>query len=246
MPHAFIRKGECEQMAETLIDFKQPADDLVTAPSAIVDVVAPAGVGLRLAAVLRQSGVAVGGVVTDPADLVGDDAAPPGLRVTVCDLYDSAKAVVGAVRETHADSRIVLVAPPMHRLEVLRALEAGADGVVADDRIEGSLCATVAAVAAGQLAFPREMRHQVRKPALSVREKQVLGMVVIGFSNGEVADKLFLAESTVKSHLTSAFSKLGVRSRKEAAALILDPDSGIGTGILTITGASNGAPDRAL
>ena len=60
-------------------------------------------------------------------------------------------------------------------------------------------------------------------------------MVVIGLSNREIADQLFLAESTVKSHLFSAFRRLGVRTRGEATALILDRDQGLGSGILTIT-----------
>jgi DNA-binding NarL/FixJ family response regulator len=56
----------------------------------------------------------------------------------------------------------------------------------------------------------------------------------MGFTNQEIANKLLLAESTVKSHLTSIFSKLGVRGRSEAAALVLDPTSGLGTGVLAI------------
>ena len=71
---------------------------------------------------------------------------------------------------------------------------------------------------------------------LSTREKQVLGMVVLGFTNGEIARQLHLAESTIKSHLSSSFTKLGVRSRNEAAELI-DADGGLGTGILAISGA---------
>ena len=58
--------------------------------------------------------------------------------------------------------------------------------------------------------------------------------MVEGAPNRQIADRLFLAESTVKSHLASAFQKLGVRSRKEAAALLVDPDEGLGTGILGI------------
>jgi DNA-binding NarL/FixJ family response regulator len=56
----------------------------------------------------------------------------------------------------------------------------------------------------------------------------------MGMTNAEIAAKLFLAESTVKSHLSSAFAKLGVASRSEAAAVILDSRTGVGLGILTI------------
>jgi DNA-binding NarL/FixJ family response regulator len=50
------------------------------------------------------------------------------------------------------------------------------------------------------------------------------GIVFEGATNREIADRLYLAERTVKSHLSTAFTKLGVRSRAEAAALVLDPD----------------------
>ena len=56
-------------------------------------------------------------------------------------------------------------------------------------------------------------------------------MVVLDFSN---AEKLVVTESNFKSHLTSAFSKLGVSSRNACAELILDHESGLGPGILRI------------
>ncbi len=60
-------------------------------------------------------------------------------------------------------------------------------------------------------------------------------MVVLDFSNAEIARKLVVTESNVKSHLTSAFGKLGVTSRNAAAELILDAESGLGPGILRIS-----------
>jgi DNA-binding NarL/FixJ family response regulator len=62
-------------------------------------------------------------------------------------------------------------------------------------------------------------------------------MLVRGFTNAEIAARLYLAESTVKSHLSSAYTKLGVRSRRDAATMILDPGQGLGPGILAISAA---------
>jgi DNA-binding NarL/FixJ family response regulator len=70
---------------------------------------------------------------------------------------------------------------------------------------------------------PRTLSRQVLKPVFSHREREILGLVAEGATNREIADHLFLAESTVKSHLSTAFTKLGVRTRAEAAALVLDP-----------------------
>jgi DNA-binding CsgD family transcriptional regulator len=66
------------------------------------------------------------------------------------------------------------------------------------------------------------MRASVERPAFSHRERQVLSFVSQGLTNAQIADQLFLSESTIKSHLSSAFAKFGVRSRREAAALFLE------------------------
>ena len=57
---------------------------------------------------------------------------------------------------------------------------------------------------------------------------------MLGFTNREIAQKLFLAESTVKTHLSSAFRKIDARSRSEAVARIQDPESGYGMGVLAV------------
>jgi DNA-binding NarL/FixJ family response regulator len=66
--------------------------------------------------------------------------------------------------------------------------------------------------------------------------------VVLGFTNRQIADKLFLAESTVKTHLSSAFGKLDAHSRADVTARILDPENGYGVGILSL---GNGAATPA-
>jgi DNA-binding NarL/FixJ family response regulator len=139
------------------------------------------------------------------------------------------------------DAGVVLIAPSSDGNRARKALSGGVDGFVIEDTLERALAPTVRAVAAGQVCLPRQGRQQIGGKPLSYRERQVLGMVVMGFTNGEIARRLYLAESTVKSHLSSSFRKLGVRSRAEAAALVLDPAAGVGVGILTIPGSENAA-----
>jgi len=107
-----------------------------------------------------------------------------------------------------------------------RAMRAGADGVVLDGQPVTTLVATARAVLAGQLAVPPALRRRIAPRPLTYREKEILSLVVQGFTNRQIADRLYLAESTVKTHLSSVFEKLDARSRAEAAALVLDPDAG--------------------
>jgi DNA-binding NarL/FixJ family response regulator len=137
-------------------------------------------------------------------------------------------------RDWAPDAHLVVIAPAGRGRSSRKALAHGADGFVVRDVLAGTLVPTVHAVAAGQVCVPGDDRQGLNRQPLSYRERQALGMVVMGFSNGEIASRLYLAESTVKSHLSSAFRKLGVRSRAEATALVLDPNEGVGVGILTI------------
>jgi DNA-binding NarL/FixJ family response regulator len=103
---------------------------------------------------------------------------------------------------------------------VARAMiSAGARGVVLRGELELALVPTVRAARTGQISIPQPGRRQIFPPALSHRESTVLAMVARGQTNAEIATSLFLAESTVKSHLRSVFAKLGVNSRQEAAAV---------------------------
>jgi DNA-binding NarL/FixJ family response regulator len=135
---------------------------------------------------------------------------------------------IGALRRVHEalpDARIVVIADPTRDHDIRRALHAGVDGLVLQSNVERTLAPTLRAALAGQLSLPREHRHHVEKRALSYREQQVLGLVINGATNRQTADALCLTESTVKGHLASAFAKLGVRSRAEAAAVLLDPEA---------------------
>ena len=130
--------------------------------------------------------------------------------------------------------RILAVMPQDSRRGIRRAVESGADGVVFEPDLDRALVPTVRAIVAGQIAVPHARGREVDRPTLSAREKQVLGLVVAGKSNKAIAGELFLAESTVKCHLSSAFSKLGVRSRNEAADLVIQSGNELGFPLLVV------------
>jgi DNA-binding NarL/FixJ family response regulator len=132
------------------------------------------------------------------------------------------------LRRRFPDIHIVAVMPEDSRRGIRRAIEAGANGVVFECDLESALSITIRALLAGQIAVPATRRHELDRPTLSSREKQVIGLVVGGKSNKAIARELFLAESTVKCHLSSAFAKLGVRSRNEAADLVIQSGAELG------------------
>ncbi len=140
----------------------------------------------------------------------------------------------------------VIVSPEVHGPALRRALSAGASGLVLDTEIDAALVASVRAVAANQTCVPRALKIAVEKPTLSHREREVLKLAVSGLTNGEIAAALCLAESTVKSHLSAAFHRLGVRSRREAATLVLDPEEGLMSIVLGTDTAQPGLESSAL
>jgi DNA-binding NarL/FixJ family response regulator len=143
---------------------------------------------------------------------------------------------VAALAKRFEPAPVILVCENIERWGIRAALAGGAAGVVLYEELGSAFSPCLQAVLAGQACVPRAHQQQIEPPPLSAREKQILGLVVMGYMNSQIAEQLFLAESTVKSHLSSAFGKLGVRSRHEAVNLIINPDGGLGLGILGLVG----------
>jgi DNA-binding NarL/FixJ family response regulator len=189
----------------------------------------------RSVAALSAAGLCVRGIASVEALDLGADAAD-ALILHRDDVTADALSLLRALRHAHPEMPIIVVCQAANARSARRAVDGGADGVVFVERLGTALAPTVAAVLAGQTSVPAQLRTSVGRPSLSFREKQILGMVVLGLTNSQIGARLYLAESTVKSHLSSAFTKLGVRSRSEAAALILDPHESLGPAIRAVMG----------
>lgn len=184
----------------------------------------------RIGAALETAGLVANRFAAGVRDLVDEEgAAGPDAVVLACDPFDhSSLADIRRIRGTFRHSHVlVVVSCAADAAAVRQALGAGADGLVADDDLEATLGPAAQSVLVGHLSVPRHLHRCVLKPSLSHREKQVVALVVRGLGNKEIGSRLFLAESTVKCHLSSAYQKLGVRSRNEAAALVADPHEGL-------------------
>ncbi|WP_026139485.1 response regulator [Leucobacter salsicius] len=119
--------------------------------------------------------------------------------------------------------------------QILAAIEAGASGYLVKAGPAEELAAGVRAVAAGQTVLAPSIAAQLvarasgamglgsgsgpgpqAAPKLTPRETEILGLVAEGLSNPAIAARLFIGESTVKTHLLHVFEKLGVNDRTRA------------------------------
>jgi DNA-binding NarL/FixJ family response regulator len=109
----------------------------------------------------------------------------------------------------------------------LRSISPRGWGVVPPDAPSEELGAAVAAVAQGLIVLPKDLAERLlEEPAaveelsepLTARESEVLGLLGGGLSNKMIARELHISEHTVKFHISSLYSKLGVNNRAEAVS----------------------------
>jgi DNA-binding NarL/FixJ family response regulator len=136
---------------------------------------------------------------------------------------------------------------------VYEALRAGASGFVLKDDPPEQLIAAIRTVAGGDaLLSPaitrRVIKQFVRVPhpappqefeELTAREREIFRLIAAGLSNAEIAQELFISETTVKTHVTHILQKLGLRDRVQAVVLAYQ------TGFFeTPAGGAGGRDDR--
>jgi DNA-binding NarL/FixJ family response regulator len=172
----------------------------------------------------------------DEAVQVAASAAPD---VVLMDVRMPGTDGIAATRRIRAaaDAPRVLILTTFDLDEYVYAgLRAGASGFLLKDALAPELIAAVRVVASGEaVVAPRVTRRLIERfigeeqePArlspsafevLTAREREVLTLIARGLANAEIAQRLFLSEGTVKTHVSRVLAKLGLRDRLQAVIL---------------------------
>jgi NarL family two-component system response regulator LiaR len=137
---------------------------------------------------------------------------------------------IKALKCAYPSARSIALTSFKEEARIQRALAAGAIGYLLKDVSADDLAAAIRNAHRGRSTLAPEateaLIHAVSQPPepgadLTEREREVLGLLVAGLSNAAIAARLVVSLATVKSHVSSILSKLGVDSRTEAVALAL-------------------------
>ncbi len=129
--------------------------------------------------------------------------------------------VIQRVRLESPQARFVVLTTYDGDEDIYRALKSGAKAYLLKGMTSEELIATIREVAVGRSHIPAAIAERLAERMgtedLTPRETDVLEQIVHGKSNKEIATELEISEATVKTHINSLLSKLGVTDRTQAA-----------------------------
>jgi DNA-binding NarL/FixJ family response regulator len=132
---------------------------------------------------------------------------------------------ITAIRNEFPAARIIVLTTFDGDEDIYRALQAGARGYLLKGMDADELIDAIRTVHAGKTRIPapvaQRLAGRMGGQELTARETEVLKEIVAGRSNKEIGAVLFISEATVKTHINSLLSKLGVTDRTQAATTAL-------------------------
>ena len=137
-------------------------------------------------------------------------------------------AATSKIKAEHPGVNVLVLTTYESDADILKAVEAGATGYLLKDTPREGLYGAIRAAAQGRpllaSAVAARLMDRIRRPAEetpSAREIEILELVAQGKSNKEIAKRLWIGETTVKTHLLHVFGKLGVSDRTAAVTVAL-------------------------
>jgi DNA-binding NarL/FixJ family response regulator len=146
--------------------------------------------------------------------------------VTLMDLslpdINGIEAII-AIRTEFPEARIIILTTYERDVEIRRAMRAGARGYLLKSMPPAQMIETIRQVHGGKKGIPPEIAEKLVEhlgdEALSEREVEVLRHVADGNRNRDIAERLFIAEETVKVHIKHIMEKLGATDRTQSVAI---------------------------
>lgn len=130
---------------------------------------------------------------------------------------------INRIRNEFPNAKIIVLSTYSGDAQILRAIKAGARGYILKGHVGRELLEAIRSVHAGHKRIPPEIAAELADhagdDALSSREMDVLRLIASGNSNKQIADRLSIGETTVKSHITNILSKLGANDRAHAVTI---------------------------
>ncbi len=139
-------------------------------------------------------------------------------------------ATTRAIRQKFPQVQIIALSSFKEGALIKKVLEAGAIGYLLKDVSADDLARAIRAAHAGRVTLSPEAAQALVEEStlpptpgldLTEREREVLALMIEGLNNVQIAGRLTVSPSTIKSHVSNILSKLGVASRTEAVALAL-------------------------
>ncbi|HSI15224.1 MAG TPA: response regulator transcription factor [Chthoniobacter sp.] len=133
--------------------------------------------------------------------------------------------VIGALTKEFPAVQVIAISTYEGEEDIYRALQSGARTYLPKSVLEKELSEAIRVIHAGGHYVPPlvavRLAERTHHPELSVREIEVLGRIVKGLSNKEIAGQLFITEATVKLHVGNILNKLSVQDRTQASTVAI-------------------------
>jgi two-component system, NarL family, nitrate/nitrite response regulator NarL len=186
-----------------------------------------------LAAALRSGGHDVVALTTQPEEAL-DAAVEQDPDVCLLDVFFPGGAGITTIERIRATTRskVLVLSARCDEDAVSAALAAGAGGYIGKNQGIDDVLRSLERVCAGEVIMPVETSPPSRGPGrpqppelsalrfLTTREREALRLIAEGESTKEIAQSMNVAYSTARTHVQNVLTKLGVRSRLQAAALV--------------------------